>query len=89
MPPATRAALVLAAGLTASVPAAAAEPARTLRADHFHTGGLGVEIFALDRVSVEPLKWRDLVAGGTPLPTPWPKAAFEGRQRDFQARRSE
>jgi len=33
------------------------------------------------------LKWRDLVAAGTPLPTPWPKAAFEERQRDFQARR--
>jgi hypothetical protein len=33
------------------------------------------------------LKWRSLVAGGTPIPTPWPKEAFEERQRDFQARR--
>jgi hypothetical protein len=33
------------------------------------------------------LKWRALVADGTPIPTPWPKEAFEERQRDFQARR--
>ena len=37
----------------------------------------------------QPLKWRDLVADGTPLPTPWPKAAFEARQRDFQAKRQQ
>ena len=35
----------------------------------------------------QPLKWRDLVEPGTPLPTPWPKAEFEARQREFQARR--
>ena len=35
----------------------------------------------------QPLKWRDLVAPGTPVPTPWPKQTFEERQRDFQARR--
>lgn len=35
----------------------------------------------------EPLKWGDLVAGGTPVPTPWPKEAFETRQREFQERR--
>jgi hypothetical protein len=33
------------------------------------------------------LKWRDLVRRDTPLPTPWSKAEFEERQRDFQARR--
>ena len=33
------------------------------------------------------LKWRSLVSAGTPIPTPWPKEAFEERQRDFQARR--
>jgi hypothetical protein len=33
------------------------------------------------------LKWRALVSPGTPLATPWPKAAFETAQRDFQARR--
>jgi len=36
-----------------------------------------------------PLKWGDLVADGTPVPTPWPKQAFEARQREFQARRKQ
>jgi hypothetical protein len=36
-----------------------------------------------------PLKWQDLVAADTPLPTPWPKAEFEARQREFQARRKQ
>jgi len=38
----------------------------------------------LDR---EHLKWQRLVASSTPVPTPWPKAQFEERERDFQARR--
>jgi len=33
------------------------------------------------------LKWRDLVLPGTPLPTPWGKAAFEERSRAIQAER--
>jgi hypothetical protein len=33
------------------------------------------------------LKWQQLVARRTPLPTPWPKAEFEAFQRDVQARR--
>ncbi|HSL21739.1 MAG TPA: M64 family metallopeptidase [Vicinamibacterales bacterium] len=33
------------------------------------------------------LKWRDLVAAGTPLPTPWDKGAYEQKSRDFQERR--
>jgi hypothetical protein len=37
--------------------AATADAPGTLRIDYFHTGGRGVEIFALDRVSVEPLPW--------------------------------
>ena len=37
----------------------------------------------------QPLKWRDLVHEGTPLPTSWPKVEFEARQRDFQARRKQ
>ena len=37
----------------------------------------------------QPLKWRELVAADTPLPTPWPKQEFEARQRDFQARRQQ
>lgn len=32
-------------------------------------------------------KWSDLITGDTPLPTPWPKDAFETAQRDFQSRR--
>jgi hypothetical protein len=32
-------------------------------------------------------KWKDLVAAGTPLPTPWEKEAFEAAQKDIQARR--
>jgi hypothetical protein len=35
------------------------------------------------------LKWRKLVATGTPVPTPWPKAEFEAQQREFQARRKQ
>jgi hypothetical protein len=32
-------------------------------------------------------KWRDLVSAGTPLPTPWSKAAFESAQAEIQALR--
>lgn len=35
------------------------------------------------------LKWRDLVAPGTPVPTPWDKDAFEKHSRAIQARRRE
>jgi hypothetical protein len=33
------------------------------------------------------LKWRDLVDPGTPIPTPWDKARYEARAREFQRRR--
>jgi hypothetical protein len=33
------------------------------------------------------LKWKDLVSPGTPIPTPWDKAAFDAYQRDVQSRR--
>jgi hypothetical protein len=33
------------------------------------------------------LKWEDLVADGTPLPTPWDKEAYEKDARDFLAKR--
>jgi hypothetical protein len=33
------------------------------------------------------LKWKDLVAPGTPLPTPWPKEAYEAQSREFQQKR--
>ena len=32
-------------------------------------------------------KWADLIGSGTPLPTPWPKQAFEEAQREIQTRR--
>jgi hypothetical protein len=35
------------------------------------------------------LKWKDLVAPGTPLPTPWPKMEFEDSVKKAQARRRE
>lgn len=37
----------------------------------------------------DSLKWRDLVAPGTPLPTPWSKEEFEKRSAAFQKRRRE
>lgn len=35
------------------------------------------------------VKWKDLVAPGTPLPTPWDKDGFETRSREAQATRAE
>ena len=35
------------------------------------------------------LKWKDLVAPGTPVPTPWPKEEFERYTKEIQARRRE
>ncbi len=35
------------------------------------------------------LKWKDLVAAGTPLPTPWSKEAFETQSGEYQKRRRE
>ena len=34
------------------------------------------------------LKWRRHVHEGTPLPTPWPKEAYEAYSRDYQKRRA-
>jgi hypothetical protein len=35
------------------------------------------------------LKWKDLVAAGTPLPTPWQKEAFEEHSRQYAGRRAQ
>jgi len=35
------------------------------------------------------LKWKGLVASGTPLPTPWPKEEFEAYERNIQKMRRE
>lgn len=32
-------------------------------------------------------RWAGLIAPGTPLPTPWPKEAFENAQKQYQAQR--
>lgn len=53
--------LLLATAALAAQPSPAVSPAaptpRTLRVDFHHTGGMGDEIFSLDRVVVEPLAW--------------------------------
>ena len=38
-------------------------------------------------VTPEDLKWADLVADGTPVPTPWPKEEFEAHAKKIQERR--
>ncbi|HET9693935.1 MAG TPA: M64 family metallopeptidase [Steroidobacteraceae bacterium] len=40
-------------------------------------------------LDADRLKWRALVSRSTPVPTPWPKQAFEAYQRDVQARRKQ
>jgi IgA peptidase M64/peptidase M64-like protein len=66
-------------------------------ADEYYTSDVAY-LPATDRVEpwepnvsalVDPsaLKWKDLVAPGTPLPTPWPKEEFENRSRETQERR--
>lgn len=37
----------------------------------------------------DSLKWRDLVAAGTPVPTPWKKEEFERHEAEIQRRRRE
>ncbi|HVS16570.1 MAG TPA: M64 family metallopeptidase [Thermoanaerobaculia bacterium] len=61
---------------TASVGVAQPEPPRTLRIDLFHTGGRGVEIFAVDRVVIEPLPWPGHPSGNLD-PTGWGIYRFE------------
>jgi hypothetical protein len=67
-------------------------------ADEYYTSDVAYETGAARKVEPwEPnvtaladlsrLKWRDLVAAGTPLPTPWEKEAFEKESRAFQAER--
>ncbi len=67
-------------------------------ADEYYTSDVAYEPAAADRPEPwEPnvtalrdparLKWADLVAPATPLPTPWDKAAFERHTAAIQARR--
>ncbi len=50
-------------GLPAAAATAAGEATATWRVDYYHTGGLGTELFSLDRVVVEPLPWPGNPAG--------------------------
>jgi len=67
-------------------------------ADEYYTSDVAYETGAPEHVEPwEPnatalhdpatLKWRDLVSAGTPLPTPWAKADYERKSREFQERR--
>lgn len=69
-------------------------------ADEYYTSP--VAYAAADQPTVEPwepnvtalldpahLKWRGRVRAQTPVPTPWPKAAFEAYERGVQARRKQ
>ncbi|MGE5357877.1 MAG: IgA Peptidase M64 [Bacteroidales bacterium] len=68
--------------------------------DEYYTSDVAYETGAAERPEPwEPnitalkdpaaLKWRDLVEPGTPLPTPWDKAAYEQKSLEVQARRRE
>jgi hypothetical protein len=64
-------------------------------ADEYYTSDVAYEAAAARpepweaNVTADPQarKWKDLVASGTPLPTPWPKEEFEAAQKEIQARR--
>jgi hypothetical protein len=64
-------------------------------ADEYYTSSVAYEAGAERREPWEPnvtadpqaSRWRDLIAAGTPLPTPWDKEAFEAAQKEIQARR--
>lgn len=63
-------------------------------ADEYYTSPVSYETGGERREPWEPnvtalrdpaqLKWRQHVEPDTPLPTPWPKDAFESHQRDYQ-----
>ncbi|MBE0594091.1 MAG: peptidase M64, partial [Gemmatimonadales bacterium] len=67
--------------------------------DEYYTSPVAYETGAAEHVEPwEPnvtalhdpaaLKWRDLVAAGTPIPTPWDKEEYEEHARAMQTRRS-
>ncbi len=68
--------------------------------DEYYTSPVAYETGAVEHVEPweanitalhdpERLKWGDLVARGTPLPTPWAKERFEAHARDVLARRQQ
>ena len=64
-------------------------------ADEYYTSAVAYETSGERREPWEPnitadphaARWHDLIAPGTPLPTPWKKDAFEVAQKEIQARR--
>lgn len=66
-------------------------------ADEYYTSAVAYEAAAERPEPWEPnvtadahgARWQDLIQPGTPLPTPWPKEAFEAEQKEIQARRVE
>ncbi len=66
-------------------------------ADEYYTSDVAYESTAArpepweQNVTADPKspKWKDLVSGGTPLPTPWSKDQFEAMQKQVQTRRRE
>ena len=47
------------------------------------------ELNATAMLDKDKLKWKDLVAADTPLPTPWNKEEFEAYSRDYGKRRAQ
>ncbi len=69
-------------------------------ADEYYTSDVAYETGVTDRPEPwEPnvsalrdpsgLKWRDLVAAGTPIPTPWDKELYESRASEIRKRRQD
>ena len=66
-------------------------------ADEYYTSSVAYEAPEERREPYEPnvtalldpteLKWRDIVPASTPLPTPWPKTAYEEHSLAYQERR--
>lgn len=64
-------------------------------ADEYYTSDVAYENAAArpepwePNVTADPraAKWAELIAAGTPLPTPWPKEQFEALEKQIQARR--
>jgi hypothetical protein len=54
MRPLSKCLIVLVLYLSSAIPA---DAAATMRLDFFHTGGMGVELFSVDRIVIEPLPW--------------------------------
>src|SRR5436853_4512574 len=54
MPPFPKCLIELVLGIGFAIPAHATA---TMRLDFFHTGGMGQEIFSVDRIVIEPLPW--------------------------------